>query len=244
VYGFRIRNVINYLVVQRYLNTRLGQYALISITEKGSEALLTAAPVQVNERTLRNSDYDRRILDGVREIRKAAADETKVESYQIFKDTVLNAIVEAKPASLEALKSLSGMTDKIADQLGGAITKLVLDTEAQRKAQYPAAQAVKSLFNAGMKMDEIAAKRQIQPSTAQNYLETLHRAGEIDLAAWVEENIDHQTLYKGAEYFTQVPNPRLRDAFEVLGLDYNTLRLCRLYVNDVQRKQEQLKYVA
>ena len=64
--------------------------------------------------------------------------------------------------------------------------------------------------------------------------------GEIDLRPWIEKNVDSKALYKGAEYFKKVSNPKVKEAFQVLGLDYETLNLCKMYVANVVSRQVEI----
>ena len=100
------------------------------------------------------------------------------------------------------------------------------------------------LFEKGFTVEQIASQHELKTGTIQHYLLTLHQAGEIDLIPWIKDQLSTEELEKGSRYFQQHENPKLSQAFADLGLDYDTLRLCRLYVAKHDTVQEELVYAA
>lgn len=244
-YSYKIRQVIGYLIVNQYIATRLGEFPTCYLTDKGKEALQAGEEFHVSSQELNRAETDRALFERLRAFRHQAAEARLRKPFEIFWDKTLLAIVQLRPKTLDTLRQAEGMTDYKITHFGVDILNIVQEVmvaEAQQKAKMPMAQAIKNLFQSGKSTEEIAQQREISPATVQNYLEMLHRAGEIDLISWAEEHMDPDALYRGTEYFAQAQNPRLQEAYEILGLDYNTLRLCRLYVSSISSRSEEVTY--
>ncbi|MEL6842126.1 MAG: helix-turn-helix domain-containing protein, partial [Bacteroidota bacterium] len=97
-------------------------------------------------------------------------------------------------------------------------------------------QMVKALFESGAASHEIAQRRGIKQSSVVRSLEYLQNAGQIDTCSWVEEQLPPQSLRKGKAYFQDRPQSSLRAAYESLGLDYDSLRMCRMYVSSLKTR--------
>lgn len=241
---FFVRNLLHLLAMQRLLTARMGQYATLMLTPAGHKVLLEGLAVEATQADLRNAEYDHKLMESLRSLRKQWADEQGTEAYNIFTNKVMDAVIQLKPGNFEALKSVEDLKPTVAERYGAAMVQCVQENELRRRSRFPALQEVKRRFLAGEATDAIAADMQLTPITVQNYLETLHKSGEIDLIAWAEQHVEPAALLKGRTYFSQVSNPRLKEAYEILGLDYNTLRLCRLYVHNVEQQRQEFKSVA
>lgn len=250
----KIRDLIHYLVRKNYLYVSDKRFGIISITEEGENFLDHPEPIEVLPRYLYTGRHDRRLYKTLRGIRKELALQQSKPPFHIFTDYTLQCLVESKPKDIAALKEIPGIGDYKADTYGGPILIALQENEVRKEedakvrllqmAQSPSHQEVKSLFESGMQIDEMAEKRQVKSSTIRASLFRLHKAGEIDLTPWIEDQVDEQELSKGAQYFQQYPNPRLKEAFEELGMDYETLRLCRLYVHKLSTVEEELRYAS
>lgn len=239
-----IRNLLHGLALKGLIANRLGPYPTLLLTPAGHKAKLEGQEITTTQAALRNAEYDHKLMESLRNLRKQWADEQGTEVYNIFNNKVLEGIISLKPSHFDALRTIEGIKPTVAETYGAALVQCVQENELRRKSRFPALQEVKRRFLAGESADDIAAAMSLTPVTVQNYLETLHSAGELDLVAWAEQHVDPAALLKGSAYFSQVRNPRLKEAYEVLGLDYNTLRMCRLYVHQVVQESQDFKYVA
>lgn len=249
--GDYLRNVIHFLVQQQYIALQDNQYGRLSISAKGIAFLDAPKELRVRKRDLRRSTYDYLLLTELRNLRRTLSQEQNIASFRVFTDYSLDAIIREKPIDIPSLRLVPGFGEYKAKKYGPAILTVIEDVIDQKKQEdqirllkkirRPSYQHVKSLFESGMSEAAIARKRMVKPQSVRTTLLDLHRAGEIDLRPWIKDTVESSTLEKGTNFFRKAENVRLKDAYEALGLDYDTLRLCRLYVANVSRSQEELK---
>ncbi|MEL7533709.1 MAG: HRDC domain-containing protein [Bacteroidota bacterium] len=190
---------------------------------------------------------ERMLRVALRHLRFELAKYEGLPSYRIFNNRSLVEISRLMPISLAELQSIAGMGDYRCNRYGGTILLCVRRTlrlyrqhwfeTARIRAQQPAQQAIKSLFESGYEANEIAQSRQIQESSVIRSLEYLQHAGEISTGSWVEEQLPEEHLQSSLPYFEARPQSDLKSAYEALGLDYDTLRMCRMYVSRVERME-------
>ncbi|MEM6799836.1 MAG: RQC domain-containing protein [Bacteroidota bacterium] len=247
----RIRNLINYLLRNHFLQVNNSNYGSLGITTKGEEFLFYPGDLILNARELRTSTYDKRLLLGLKQLRNTLAREEEKAPFRIYTDYTLGRIVDDKPKDLVELKMIPGLGDYKANRFGPAILAIIQEVMDQKriddKAKFlkkvfsGAHQEVKALFEAGSSIEEIAAKRSVQAQTVETYLGNLHKAGEINLKPWIEERLNMQTLEKASRYFLKSPESSLKKAYFDLGIDYDSLKLCRLYVAKVIRGEDEIR---
>lgn len=248
----RVYKLIYYLIDQSYLKIVNTNFGTIDITEKGKDFLHEPHDIWLRPRDLRTNAYDIQLIIELRRIRQQLSKQEAKPPFRIFSDYTLQQIVRHKPTDVMSLKKLPGIGDYKGDRYGHLITQAVITLLEKKKADNKAKrfkraynyshQEVKNLFEAGMNIDEIADKKQIKSTTVRAYLFDLHETGQINLLPWIEKEVDAQTLEKGKSYFERVQNARLKEAYEMLGLDYDTLRLCRLYVANMSSQHAELRY--
>ncbi|MDP5171698.1 MAG: HRDC domain-containing protein [Bacteroidia bacterium] len=235
-----VRRLINLLTRENYLSVINTRYGILGLTEAGQAFLNKPAPLEIERYAMNESAYDREMRRQLRMLRKQFAMEEDKPPYRIFTDFALEEMLALKPTTVEDLLTVSGVGHYKANRYGLAIIRLITNMEAGRdefyfqqnlrKALTPSHQAVKHMFEAGHTIEEIANHRAVKPATVHSTLYSLHQAGQVDLKPWIENTLPEEDLQKGAAWFEQHENPKLRDAYEQLGLDYDTLRFCRLYV--------------
>ena len=236
----RIRNLIQYLLNHEYLRVTQAQYGSLGLTAKGEAFLKQPVDIYVQPKVLKTSKYDKMLQIELRKIRIALCQEEDKPPFRIFTDYTLQLIIEEKPTDISQLIMIPGIGDFKANRYGPAILTVVEKVLAHKKegdrislhkkAKSPAHQEVRALFEAGESVEKIAQKRSVKPTTVHRTLENLHKVGQINLRPWIEEQVDDHVLEKGAEYFRKDESAPLKQAYEKLGLDYETLRLCKLYV--------------
>jgi len=64
----------------------------------------------------------------------------------------------------------------------------------------------------------------------ERILQDLHSDEDMNLRAWIENQVSAKVLYKGADYFRKASDQSLGTAHKALGLDMPTLVLSRLYI--------------
>jgi hypothetical protein len=246
-----LRNLVHHLLDEGYLRVRDSRYGTVALDARGHAWLAAPESVHIRPRVLDSSPHDRMLLAELRQTRRLLSTETGQPPFMIFTDYTLREIILRKPEDLAALMAVPGINDYKANRFGPAILHTLREVRAKaqaaasaaqlRKLDSPAYTAVREMFLAGMQVEDIAALRSVKVQTVQAILYALHQGGRINLRPWIETTVDAGQLSKASHWFQQSGNARLRDAYEALGLDYDTLRLCRLYVAGVSSHQEELR---
>ena len=250
----KIRDLINFTIKKGFLLVSDKRYGILTITQEGENFLDKPEILEVHPRYLYTSRHDRRLFMLLRSLRKELANQEHKPPFHIFTDYTLQCMVESKPATISELKNIPGIGDYKADIYGQALLNTFKEHEMQKAedskarllqlANSPSHQEVKALFESGMDIVSIAERRNVQPTTVKSSLYRLHDAGQINLNPWIEQQIEDSALEKGAEYFRKASSSKLKEAYEKLGMDYETLRLCRMYVNKVTTLEEELRYAS
>lgn len=235
-----VDDLINYLIKLGLLKVSNPAYGSISLTDQGKKWMENPESLMTTRGELRKSWYQIQLITALKALRKETAEQKDKQPFELFTNYTMDVLAEKLPQTEEALKAIPGV-----EKMDGATRLMVLteitrivekkeiddETGVFRKAYSPSHQKIKELFLSGKTVVEIAGERDLSQRTVTNYLENLHLAGEIDLRPWIENTIDGKVLHKVTQYFKQVQSRGLKQAFEVLGVDYNTLRFCRLYMD-------------
>lgn len=173
-----------------------------------------------------------------------------MEPWLIFTNFTLEALVRQKPYDFQTLSKVPGMTTYKCEHFGASILGVFQEAKEQfddivrastlvkvSKGVYP---EVQRMFTEGAKIEEISKQLGIQLTTVGEYLRQLHSVGKVDLIPWIEKEISSKELFKGTEYFKNVKNPSITEAFNTLGIGYDTLRFCKLYVADFKKEEAEL----
>lgn len=213
--------------------------SVMQITPKGREWMAKPDALWVSKTELRDSHLDYKLRYHLQELRRQIGQTENMAVFAIFTEITSDLIVREKPLSYQKLREIPGMDDVRADRYGAAIVGLVRENMEdrmsllKRNAAFECGsrtyQETKLMFLEGKSIEEIAEVKGIQPRTVVGYLEKLHLAEELDLRAWIEKVVDKKSLHRGAEFFKALTFPTLREAKNSLGLEYDDLRLCRIY---------------
>ncbi|MEO0470362.1 MAG: helix-turn-helix domain-containing protein, partial [Bacteroidota bacterium] len=238
----KINNLISFLVREDFLEVANQSYGTLKVSAKGEKFLGDPQDLEVSEKQLRMPWYEMKLMLKLREIRKELASQTEQEPYQFFNNYGIQCIIEIMPQTEAELTAIPALTDMPIGCRKEVLTA-VKEIEGQKeedaltgvytKAASPSHRMVKRLFIEGKGPEAIAKIRKLQASTVRNYLSNLHQAGEIDLSSWIEETVDQKVLHKVQKYFAQSGNSGLKVAHETLGVDYDTLKLCRLHAGSL-----------
>lgn len=226
-------------------------FSVIEVSPEGMEVLKDRSvvnltkPVQVDEAMKVHDvqDYDRKLFDTLREMRKRIADRRDVPPFVIFSDAALRQMARELPDTAEAFRRISGVGERKLRDFGQIFIdeikkylKANPDTRTRRSS--PPTAPVKTrwlnettqkslqLFQAGKTVDEIAAIRNLKSGTIYSHLEKAARAGEeIALTRFVTPG----ELIEIRAAFIKVGAGSLTDVYESLGkrFDYWILRIVR-----------------
>lgn len=250
-YPDQLRNLLRYFQREGLIEPQNSMYGILTLTPQGEQFLAEPTDLWATYRSLRLQEFELRLLMELRDLRRNLAQQEGKAPFRIFTDYMLQRLIEEEPRTATDLQMIPGFGPYKANRYGPPVLQVINHVHQQKeeakrlqlakKVHNSSHQAVKAMFEAGLSEVEIAEKRRIKPATVRSMLLNLHRAKEINLTPWIEQELDQATLEKGAAYFRQHQNPRLKAAYETLGLDYDVLRLCRLYVAEVSSKQEELE---
>lgn len=234
-----VQDVAWYLFQTGYVEISNPQYGTIQASLKGKALLTHTAPILVDQKDLRMQWYHLLLLGELRDLRREQAKLKEVESYEIFTNFVMMQIARKLPADEHQLQRISGFRSEDSLLVKAILEKVAaISMEMDRDEQLYGAignahsaghRKLKELFEAGTDIVEIGRLQKLKQNTLYWMLENLHLAGHLDLTSWIEEQVDSKLLDRGVDYFKQAQNARLTDAHDVLGMDYPTLRLCRVY---------------
>jgi ATP-dependent DNA helicase RecQ len=241
---YRLKHVVHCMYEFGLVDVATAQANTLAITEKGESFLEKTGTLEVPPHKLRIGRYGYLLDQALGRLCMELAEQKGIPSYEVLTDFTIYRIVRQRPNNLQELRQIPGITLRKSEQYGERILEEIRKTKDLRKEEYlkelkqrvkaPSIQETKDLFLKGRNVAQIAEMRGVRQKTVLDYLISLHVAGELDIRPWIEQNLDAKALYKGAEYFRSVVDGKFREAYEVLGLDYDTLRLVKLYVSDVQ----------
>lgn len=239
---FRLEDIIYFLIDIDLLEVLDRRYGTLKVPKAGSSWLDAPQDIMVQKKEVFTGWWGLELLLALRSIRKDAADRLGKQAYELFTNYTMACMIHELPQTEEELNQLSGLKDlepAVKLLILSAINEIVEKKEKDAlkgtysKANSPSHRKVKDLYESGFGLEEIAERRKLQTSTVREYLFTLHEAGKLNLNPWIEQHLDPKVLYKGTEYFRSVDDRRLKPAHEVLGIDYDTLALCRHYAEKV-----------
>ena len=125
-----------------------------------------------------------------------AADE-QVKHFQVLHQRVLIQIAEDLPGNMDALKKINGVGKHTAQKYGDQLVTIVNDycrehdieaqrytppTPAKKRTDKDTKKVSYDLFIQGKTVEEIAAKRELNPSTIEGHLAHYVAVGELNIA--------------------------------------------------------------
>ncbi|RMG27193.1 MAG: hypothetical protein D6730_07720 [Bacteroidetes bacterium] len=242
----RLERLIRHLVKTQYLQIRDLRWGTLSIAEKGVEFLKKEAPFQVAPEELRPSWHEVQLEISLKEVRSQLARQAGKPLHEVFSNYTIQRLVETKPDTSLNVRNTAGckhLSDAEAQQVADAVISIRKKMERDkidgtyRRIYSNYHRRAKAMHLEGKTPAEIAEALNVQLSKVHEILSDLHRAGQVDLTQWIEQQLDQSELHRGTEYFKQAGSPRLKEAHEVLGMDYDKLHLCRAYVTRVEEEQ-------
>ncbi len=241
---FKIKNIISWLMANHYLYVSNMEYGILALTEKAHYEMTNQVAWWVSNKELSLHIEERRVTEALKSLRKSLSISEEKPIFLIFTDYVLQSLASAMPSSITELKNTPGINSAMCDKFGHLILRTIENAKKQaekelrekriEKVKGTDYQSVKALINEGRKLDTIIAKTGFSKERIVRIMKDLHETGEIDVKPFIEKNIKPKDLYKATEFFRQTENARLKTAYETLGLDYDILRMCRLYIADLK----------
>jgi ATP-dependent DNA helicase RecQ len=189
---------------------------------------------------------DEALFERLRQLRKRLADERSVPSYIIFSDVALRQMARAYPTDAQQFAAISGVGDRKLQEFGSIFLAEISDFLKSNPRQIfadnsfaplPAAPLLRAGLSATMKeslarfrggetIEQIAARRNLSPSTIYGHLADAILAGEkVEISAFL--SADQKREISGM--LEKIGGEALAPVFEALGgrYDYGKLKLVR-----------------
>lgn len=245
-----LRRLIHTMIRENLLTITNKRFGTIGLSDSGEEFLKTPEELGFTRHAMRESAFIREVRRQLKSLRAALAKDANLPPFRVFTNYCMEEMIREKPTNVTELLEIPGIGPYKANLYGPSILGCFEQVEQmmgryyeelrKKKAATPSHQEVKALFQAGHTVEEMADIRKVKPSTISRALDTLHRAGEIDLKPFIRESIPPAAFEQAVSWFQTQEQPKLKLAYEELGLDYDTLRLCKLYVSDHSSSRIQL----
>lgn len=237
-----LRLTMSYLLDEEYLEMQDIRYQGLVVSSKGKAFMEEPNPILVDFEQIRCNPFELYFHRTLRELRLRLSRERGVPIYAIYTDHCIDQIVKDQPETLKELTLIRGLDDNQVAVFGALILKNldemrenwhhIKNLRLAGKVKNGTHQEVKRLHEEGFTVEEIAGMNGIKQATVERYLCDFHMAGIMDLRPWIESYLEEEELQPAAKYFKERPGALLREAKEVLGIEYNKLFLGRIYTQE------------
>lgn len=254
-----LRNIIGQLLGKKLLVKTGEEYPILALGERGKaflknkENILLQKP-ETGRGTIRKSaafeaDYDQKLFDQLRLLRKKIADEKGVPPFVVFGDLALTQMATYFPQSEESFAKISGVGEEKLRQYGKIFTEVIRDYAKNNnlaEKNIPAGKPVRArrtiragstyqetkiLVEQKMSIDKIAKARKMTVGTITSHIEKLVAAKEEIDIEYLRPPAKKMEKIKFA--FQKSGGTALSPVREILGEDfsYDELRVARLFLS-------------
>jgi hypothetical protein len=231
--------VLHLMVSHELLEIKDPACNVYEMTAAGSEFLISPYDIYEPKRNLFYIRYEKFLRRQLSNFRKARAESEGIAIYDVMPEFTIDRLTLEKPKNVEDLSEVMGMAYFRVQAIGSGILSVILEAEDDFKAseklriidlvKKPTYQNAKSALNRNSSVAGVAREMGCDLQKAFYYAECLAIAEQVNLKQWIEKQVDASTLFRGAEYFLKTASPNLSEGFRTLGIDYDTLKMCRLY---------------
>ena len=190
------RSLFRQLIALGYLTTDIEGYGAVKLVEqsrpllRGEIELVLRKPQQEKgsskKKGKRNTSLrsvDEPLFELLREHRLEIANENGVPPYIIFHDSTLEEMAKTRPATLEAMRYISGVGEQKLDRYGESFLAVIQSSPLPDLLKNNLSDTVNetlSLLNEGNDIDAIASQRNIKLSTVYTHIADAIEAGLLD----------------------------------------------------------------
>lgn len=207
-----IKDLIYFLITESYVELVGNQYPILKLTQNASNVLFNNEKVTIKRKiekipeTIEN-EYDTKLFELLRNIRKDISIENNVPPFIVFSDVTLKQMATYYPTTKENMFKISGVGNLKFEKYGNifieAINNYVLENNI--KPQDFAIQATKSkkvstpkvdtaaitydLFKNGKTIKDIAEERDLKVSTIEGHLLKYYEMGkDVNLTNYIHSD--------------------------------------------------------
>ena len=172
---------------------------------------------------------DEPLFELLREHRLELANEYGVPPYIIFHDSTLEDMAKTRPATLEAMRYISGVGEQKLDKYGDSFLNIIQSSPLPDILKNNLSDTINetlSLLNDGNDIDTIASKRDIKVSTVYTHIADAIEVGLVDAKAVLQLTDDQHNEIIAALEMNADDEGRLKPVFDTLEgqYDYGVLK--------------------
>jgi ATP-dependent DNA helicase RecQ len=192
-----IKEIINFLIIEKYISRTDGVYPLLKIGEYGMEVLKNQRQVMRKTIKIKKQELseDKDLFNLLRSLRKEIAEKEDVPPYVIFHDSTLIEMSKYLPRTEDSLRSISGIGDAKLKKYGNQFLTVIRDylardksTRNPRKAETPSHIITCDMYKSGKSIEEIAKERDLKIITIQDHIIRASEEGiDVDLNNLIPE---------------------------------------------------------
>src|SRR5699024_11099439 len=198
------------------------RFPILKLTHQAASVLKNEKKVWMRATEIQGSpeaDYDEKLFEQLRQLRKELADRDKVPPYVVFSDATLKDFCRFLPTEEEEMLKIKGVGVKKLASYGQAFLEIIrLKSSAE-----PSHLITHQLYNKGEPIELIAKKRNIQEQTIANHLFKAYQEGHaIDWGDFFDQEIEELVL----KAYHEIGEPYLKPIKELLAdeIDYTMIK--------------------
>ena len=189
------RSIFRQLMALGYLETDVDGHGALKLAEqsrpllRGEVELILRKPRQdksaakKSKRSTSLRSVDESLFDQLREHRTALAKEQGVPPYIIFHDSTLEEMARTRPATLDAMRYISGVGESKLEKFGESFLQVIQSSPLPDILKNNLGDSVNEtlvLLNEGKSIEAIAEKRELKVSTVYSHLAEAIEAGLLE----------------------------------------------------------------
>ena len=245
------RSIYRQLIARNLLSVDIEGHGNLRLTEqcrpvlRGEQTLLLRkeskqAKSQGRGRKAQNNlkNADSVLWEALRSCRKTLAEESAVPPFVIFHDATLMEMVERQPQNHDQFSKITGVGEKKLDAYADAFIKVIeqhINSNDSAVSSTDTMEETLQLLRSGMKADEIAAHRNLKPTTIYGHLARSIEQGAVELQQVVDLSESDIKIIQNAFLNFSDEDKKLKPVYEALdgAFDYGLLQCVRASVDVV-----------
>lgn len=217
-----IIDFIHFLVAEGYLTTGEDRFPILKLTTKAADVIKSNEKVYMRETKIQHaviSDYDDKLFEQFRELRKELADRDKVPPYIVFSDATLKDLCRYLPTTKAEMLDIKGVGLKKFDSYGADFLEII----RLKSSDNPSHLISFELYDSGNPIELIAKKRNMQEQTIASHLFKAFGEGHsLDWSEFFDEEIEEVVL----DAYHELDEPYLKSIKELMSdeIDYTMIK--------------------
>ncbi|MCB0738752.1 MAG: helix-turn-helix domain-containing protein, partial [Bacteroidetes bacterium] len=232
---------INQLINLGLIEIAYTDHFNLKITETGKQILFGNSPLQLAKvekqefktktkkpKQTKTEERNERLLQHLKALRAELAKGENVPAYVIFNDATLNEMASVKPSFAIEFESISGVGEHKLKKYGPVFMKAIRDFIKEADTSHMKGKTYLrtfELYKQGLTVEEMAAERNLAPTTIYSHLAKLIEQG-ADIA--INQFVGVKELERIREAYNRIgQTTEMKPYFEMLEgeIDYGVIRL-------------------